>query len=179
MCCVVVGRTQLETCARVCSCVHKLALVSYLEFCTNVEKWYLSIMYPRCSLGVIVKSFSVLYIISVPNNIRSDPIMMWHSGPLWAIKVEMQSPSRHKHGLYNQTCCCTFHIMVSVHPCVHLHDYESTKLATAFDGTRMIRGPWSWSRIQRSFGKHRIFHWEVMIPKDQILWHQRLASISN
>ena len=123
----------------------------------------------------VLKSFSLLYLLSVPNNIRSDPIMMWHSWPLWAIKVEMQSLSSHKHGLYNQTCGCTFHTMVSVHPCtLYLHDYESTKLATAFDGTRMIRGPWSWSRIQRSFGKHRIFHWEVMIPKDQILWHQRL-----
>ena len=71
----------------------------------------------RCTLGVNVKSFSLLT-LPVCLNIRSDPIMMWHSWPLWAIKVEMQSPLSHKHGLYNQTCCCcTFHIMVSVHPC--------------------------------------------------------------
>ena len=65
VCCVVAGRTQLETCARVCSCVHELALVSHLEFCTDLEKWYLS-MYLRCSLGGIVKYFSLLYLISVP-----------------------------------------------------------------------------------------------------------------
>ena len=47
----------------------------------------------------ISRCFTFKVISRVPNNIRSDAIMMWHSWPLWAIKVEMQSPSSHKHGL--------------------------------------------------------------------------------